>query len=222
MKYITRQQMKELDRKAIEEYHIPALILMENAGRAVADEVLKMLDNPETSEVSILCGRGNNGGDGLVVARHLFNQGVKVKVFYLGNIKESLNKGEAGINLNIVLKMKIPLEEVTITRHNLKSIIYNLKSSLIIDAIFGIGLERPIEGQLKELIDRINTLQIPIVAVDMPSGLDADKGIPLGTAIRATKTVTFGMAKTGFVKESAKDYLGELIVVDISIPRTLV
>lgn len=222
MKYLTVKEMQELDRKTIREYGIPALILMENAGRAVADEAIKMLQNTKNASVSILCGQGNNGGDGLVAARHLFNNGIKVKIFYLGDIKNALTKSkrETKVNLNIILKMKIPIEEIK--QLDLSDLIPHFKhSNLIIDAIFGIGLTRLIEGQLKHLIEAVNQLDVPVIAIDVPSGIDCDNGIPLDIAIHATKTVTFGAPKIGFDKRSAKKYLGRLVVADISVPRFL-
>lgn len=222
MKHLTRKEIQELDCKAIKEYGIPALVLMENAGRAVADEAIKMLQYTKNAAVSILCGQGNNGGDGLVAARHLFNRGIKVKIFYLGDIKNALSKSksETKINLNIILKMKIPIEEIK--QLDLSDLLPHLKhSDLIIDAIFGIGLTRPIEGQLKHLIEAVNQLDAPVIAIDVPSGLDCDNGIPLGISIEATKTVTFGAPKISFDKRSAKKYLGKLIVADINIPRFL-
>ncbi len=208
--------MQELDRRTIEEYGIPGMVLMENAGHAVALEALKMLKQPAKSVVSVICGTGNNGGDGFVVARHLFNSGVKVKILYLGNIKESLKKtGDAVTNLKIALKMQIPITELDYSAFPIPH------SSLVIDAIFGIGLTRPIEGGIKELIESINQSKIPVIAADVPSGLDCDKGIPLGVAIKATKTITFGAAKIGFRNLIAKKYLGKLIVAGISMPKFL-
>jgi len=232
MKYLSCKEMQELDRRTIEEYGIPGMVLMENAGRSVALEALKMLKQPTKATVSVICGTGNNGGDGFVAARHLFNSGVKVKVFYLGNLKEALTKtGDAITNLKIALKMKIEIKEVSRTPAGtfpptlrFGDVVATPRSApphLIIDAIFGIGLTRPVEGALKELIESINRSKIPVIAVDVPSGLDCDKGIPLGTAIKATKTITFGAAKVGFRNPLAKKYLGELIVTDISIPKFL-
>jgi len=226
--------MQGLDRRAIEVYGIPALILMENAGRAVADEAIKSLHSGHLSDVTVLCGPGNNGGDGLVAARHLFNHRIKVKIFYFGNIKKALTRGgETGTNLNIALKMKIPVRQVQISEcrmRDLKSvphgmvatIISRLSSGLIIDALFGIGLNRPLEEPFLTLINGINALKRPVVAVDIPSGLDADKGVPLGAAIIATKTITLAAPKTGLAKPSARRYVGQLIVADIGIPNFLV
>lgn len=219
MKYLTRRQMQELERRTIEEYGIPGMVLMENAGRSVAEESLKILRRSRCPSVVVLCGPGNNGGDGLVVARHLFNHGVRGKVIFLGRIKDALARdGDAALNLKIALKMKIPVKET----FNLKSIIAHLKSaSLIIDAIFGIGLTRPVQGPLRDLIETINRLKRPVFAVDVPSGLDCNTGKPLGAAIQATETITFSVPKIGFRRLSAKKYLGKLTVADIGIPRLL-
>src|SRR5574337_370958 len=111
-KSLTREEMKELDRKAIEEYKIPGIILMENAGRNVAEEVMKMIRHPQTIKIAILCGKGNNGGDGYVVARHLHNHGISVDVFLLAKIPDILRDGDAATNLHILLNMKIPVKEV--------------------------------------------------------------------------------------------------------------
>lgn len=222
MKHVTRQQMKELDRQSIEEYGIPAVILMENAGRAVAEESLKMLGKLPRGKVTLLCGTGNNGGDGLVAARHLFNHGLPIQVIYLGNVKSTMVHPElnaSAINLNIVRRMRIPIRESK--KINVAGVIAKIKdSAVIIDAIFGIGLDRPVKGFLKSLIEHVNNLKIPILAVDLPSGLDADRGRPLGVAIRAVKTVTFGAPKIGFTAPSAPRYTGEVIVADIGIPHT--
>lgn len=220
MKYLTRRQMTRLDRTAIEIYHIPALILMENAGRAVAHEALRMLKQSARVVISVICGPGNNGGDGLVAARYLFNRGIKVRVFYFGKIDKALNKGDAGINLSIALKMGLPVKEAL--NISVNQVLRQIKKSkLTIDALFGIGLQRPISGRLKDLIEGLNRLGNPVMAVDVPSGLDCDKGIPLGVAVEASRTVTLGAPKIGFKKRSARSYIGELIVADISLPYFL-
>lgn len=219
MKYLTRTQMQEIDHRTIQEYGIPGMVLMENAGRSVAEESLRMLGRSRRPSVVVLCGPGNNGGDGLVVARHLFNHGAQVTVIFLGRIKNALARDDdAAINLKIALKMRIPVKET----FNLKSIIAHLKSSsLIIDAIFGIGLARPVGRKLRKLIQAVNRLKRPVIAVDVPSGLDCDTGEPLGGAIQATETITFAAPKIGFKNPLAKKYLGKLTVVDIGIPRLL-
>lgn len=226
--YLNRNRLKEIDRISTDKYRIPSLILMENAGRAVADEAIKLikstLPGKRETVIIVICGKGNNGGDGFVTARHLHNKNCKVSILYLGNINDVKSMSEAtNINLNIVLKLRIPVMELPFLLKGLprpyKNAFRLLKSAdVIIDAIFGIGLERKIQSPLHEFIARINSLDIPVVAVDIPSGLDTDTGQPLGIAIKAKRTVTFGFPKIGFLKPAAKKYLGKLTIADISIP----
>jgi NAD(P)H-hydrate epimerase len=227
MKYLTRKQLKELDRKSIEEYGIPAIVLMENAGRALASESMQLIKRIKNPYAYVICGQGNNGGDGLVAARHLFNNGVKVNIIYTGIIKEGMHKeGEAGVNLRAVLKMKIPISDaygrsVGGGKEFIKYKPDFKKADVIIDAIFGIGLIRKIKGILKDLIELINKSGKPIIAADVPSGLDCDTGRPLGVVVKARKTVTFGAPKIGFKKKEAKKYIGKIFVADIGIPTFL-
>lgn len=211
--YLNRKQLQEIDRLATDKYGIPSLLLMENAGRAAAEETLKLIHKKST-KVVVICGKGNNGGDGFVIARHLHNKNYKVSVIYLGHIKDRKSRSEAtDINLNIARKLGIPIYTLN------KGVLRLLKSAdVIIDAIFGIGLTRAIQGPLKELIAQINSLNKPVVAVDIPSGLDTDSGRPLGIAIKAKLTVTFGYPKKGFKNPSARKYIGKVVVADISLP----
>ncbi|MBL1169171.1 MAG: NAD(P)H-hydrate epimerase [Candidatus Brocadia sp. AMX1] len=213
--------MRELDRKAIEEYKIPGLILMENAGRNVAEEVLKMTDDPQRTKVAILCGKGNNGGDGYVVARHLHNHHVPVDVFLVANISDILKDGDAGTNLQILLPMKIPIREILgITE--IASVLKELGSyDIIIDALFGTGLSGEVRQPFKTLIEGVNNLNKPIVSVDIPSGLDCNNGNILGAAMKATKTVTFAASKRGFYLGNGPVHTGKIIITDISIPKEL-
>lgn len=218
---LTREEMRELDRKAIEEYKIPGLILMENAGRNVAEEVLKMTDDPQQTKVAILCGKGNNGGDGYVVARHLHNHHVPVDVFLVANISDILKDGDAGTNLQILLPMKIPIREILgITE--IASVLKELGSyDIIIDALFGTGLSGEVRQPFKTLIEGVNNLNKPIVSVDIPSGLDCNNGNILGAAMKATKTVTFAASKRGFYLGNGPVHTGKIIITDISIPKEL-
>ena len=236
----TREEMRELDRKAIEEYGIPGIVLMENAGRNVAEEVLKMVNMPQEETpvatgatpsdtadcrnvtVAILCGKGNNGGDGFVAARHLHNHGVPADVFLVAKIQDAARDGDAGINLHILLKMKIPVIEA----FDIAGVNAVLKTmdryTLIADALFGTGLSGEVREPFRTLIRGVNGLGSPVIAVDIPSGLDCDNGRVLGEAILATKTVTFASAKRGFSLGDGPLHTGEVIVTDISIPRELV
>ncbi len=221
-KALTREEMRELDRKAIEEYKIPGIILMENAGRNVAEEILKMLDDTQQAKVAILCGKGNNGGDGFVVARHLHNHGIHVDVFLIARVSDILKDGDAGTNLQILLNIKIPVKEI-LDIQGVNNILKELNDCNIpVDALFGTGLSGDVREPFRTLINGVNNLNKPIVSVDIPSGLDCNTGKILGTAIKATKTVTFAVAKKGFYLNDGPSYTGKVIVSDISIPRELI
>ena len=221
-KALTREEMRELDRKAIEEYKIPGIILMENAGRNVADEVLNMLDDPQQTKVAILCGKGNNGGDGFVVARHLHNHSISVYVFLVAKISDILKDGDAGTNLQILLNMKIPVKEI-LDIPGVNSILKELNGyNILADALFGTGLSGDVREPFKTLISGVNNLNKPTLSVDIPSGLDCNTGKFLGAAIKATKTVTFAVAKKGFYLNDGPSYTGKVIVSDIGIPKELI
>jgi len=221
-KVLTRQEMRELDRKAIEEYKIPGIILMENAGRNVAKEVLQMIDNPQKEKVAILCGKGNNGGDGFVVARHLHNHCISVGVFLVAKISDILKDGDAATNLQILINMKIPIQEI-LDIPGINNLLKELNGySILVDALFGTGLSGEVREPFKTLIHGVDDLNKTIISVDIPSGLDCNTGKVLGAAIKATKTITFAVAKKGFYLNDGPGYTGKVIVSDISIPRELI
>jgi len=221
-KVLTREEMRELDRKAIEEYKIPGIILMENAGRDVAEEILQMIDDPQQAKVAILCGKGNNGGDGFVVARHLHNHSISVDVFLVVRVSDILKDGDAGKNLQILLNMKIPVKEI-LDIQGVNNILKELNDcNILVDALFGTGLSGDVREPFKTLINGVNNLNKPIISMDIPSGLDCNTGKILGAAIKATKTVTFAVAKKGFYLNDGPSYTGKVIVSDISIPRELI
>ena len=213
LKSITSQKMKTLDRTAIERYGIPSLILMENAGRGIADLAQRLVR--EKARILVVCGKGNNGGDGFVSARHLANRGFKVKVFLLGDPSDLAS--DAKINYRIVKKMGIPIIQKSLPR--LKMLLK--QASLVIDGIFGVGLTRPVEGIYYDAIALINSSRKPVLAIDIPSGLDSDRGKALGIAVRAKMTGTLAVAKRGLVIGNGPYYAGKIKVIDISIPREL-
>ena len=216
-----RDEVREIDRKAIEEYEIPGIILMENAGRNVAEEVLKMLPGTDSARVAIFCGKGNNGGDGFVIARHLYNKGVDVSVYLTTEVSHVLSDGDASMNLKILLNMNFEIKELK--EEYIEGIGKELyEYNVIVDAIFGTGLRGEVREPVRTLIAKINDADMPVVSVDIPSGLSCDDGVVLGAAVKATKTVTFVAAKTGFFQECGQDYIGELIVSDISVPKELI
>ena len=220
MDYITPGKMREVDRRAQEEFGIPATILMENAGRAVFQAAMEMLSEKQEKKVTVVCGRGNNGGDGFVAARHLMNNGIDVSIFLMADAKEL--RGEAKDNYHRAEKIAktIGMEIKTLNKDNLSSFANKLGgASLIIDSIFGTGLTRKVGDPEKSIIQMINDSGKPVLAIDVPSGLDAAKGNMLGVCIKATKTVTFAIPKAGFIGN--EKYTGETITADISIPRAL-
>lgn len=221
-KTVTRDEMRELDRKAIEEYKIPGLVLMENAGRNVAEEVLKMTTNPQKTKVAVLCGKGNNGGDGFVVARHLHNYHISVKIFLVAQIPVVLKDRDAGTNLQILLHMKIPVSEV-LDIPAATGVLPELDSyDIIIDALFGTGISGEVQEPFKSLIRGVNRLNKTIISVDVPSGLDCNDGKVLGSALKAKKTITFAASKRGFYLGNGPAHTGEIIVTDIGIPKEIV
>ena len=221
-KALRRDEIREIDRKAIEVYGIPGLILMENAGRNVAEETIKMFVDPCKAKVAIFCGKGNNGGDGFVIARHLYNRGVNISVYLTTKVSGVLADGDAGTNLKILLNMKLRIKELQ-NLQDIEEIGKELQGcDIIVDAIFGTGLSGEVREPVNSLIRKINETNIPVISVDIPSGLNCDEGIALGTAIKATKTVTFVSPKAGFFKGNGKEFIGELIVTDISVPKELI
>ena len=213
-KAVTADQMRALDRRAIGEFGIPGLILMENAGRGIADLAQKILKNRK--RIIVICGKGNNGGDGFVAARHLTNRGYKVDVILLANPDEL--KNDPKINFRILKSMRVPIKIVT-SNKNFSSVLKN--SDLIIDAIFGIGLSRPVTGLFYDVISMLNESKKPVLSIDVPSGLNSDSGKVMGIAVRAKVTGTLGMAKRGLFVQKGPKLSGRVQVLDISIPINL-
>ena len=220
---LTRKQAREIDRIAINEYGVRGLILMENAGRACALEAADILSQPAGKRVVAFCGSGNNGGDGFVAARHLTNWGYEVSAFLVGRISDVLiGAGDAAVNLEIALNMAIPVQEMTDLSGARDAVSRSAGADLIIDALLGTGLSSEVREPYRSLIDGMNGLGAPVLAVDVPSGLDCDTGCPLGAAVRATRTVTFVLSKRGFHRPGAAGYTGEVKVAEIGVPRKVI
>jgi len=219
MKILTSREMKEIDNITINEIGIPGCVLMENAGIQIYRAIKKKFPDLKKEKISIIAGPGNNGGDGLVVARHLFNEGVIPNIYLIAS-KEKV-KGDARINLDIAEKIGLKIQEITSEKT------WNLykdeisSSTLIIDAIFGTGLTRPAEGLFKKIIEDINKISAFKVSVDIPSGLSSDTHQIIGPCVKADLTVTLGAPKIAHIFPPAEEYIGELIVADISIPPFL-
>lgn len=218
MKVVTSRQMREIDRKAIEENNLSGLALMENAGLRIFQSLKNIYTDLRSKKIIIFSGSGNNGGDGFVVARHLYNYGVKMKVFLLTPFNKI--KGEAGKNLNIIDKMGVELIELEVEKlEEIKGTIQN--SDLIIDAILGTGLHGRVTGLKAKIIDLINVAGKETVAIDIPSGLDADTGKIEGPCTKASHTITLALPKIGLLLFPGASYTGKVTVVDIGIPGYL-
>lgn len=203
---ISSDEARRFDKIAVEKFLIPSVLLMENAGKNTAKIILEKF---YPSRVTIFCGGGNNGGDGFVIARHLFNSGVKVKVFILQ--KKSKYTGDALLNFNIIQKMKIPIFDLSVDKSKIP------KTDLIVDALLGTGTKDKIREPYKKIIKKINDSHLPVVSVDIPSGIDANTGKKLGEAIRANLTVTMVAIKKGLLINDGKEHSGKIIVTDIGI-----
>lgn len=217
---VTVKQIQNLDNLAINKYKINSLFLMENAGKAVADEVVRILNNKKAKKVAIICGKGNNGGDGFVAARYLINQGISVKNFLIGKVKEITSDSYA--NLDILLKLGQKIWEISDMK-SFNRCKANIKDcQIIIDAIFGVGLKGELREPAKAVIVFLNHSKKKVISVDVPSGLDATTGFPLGTCVRADRTVSFTLSKKGFSINQGPEVVGKLKVVDIGIPKNLI
>lgn len=217
MKVVTADEMREIDRRAIEEFGVPGVVLMENAGRGAADVVEALVREMDAARVLVIAGKGNNGGDGHVVARHLVNRGIDCEILLIGRIKDV--KGDAGINLDTAIKMGIEVSEessdIAVVENHIAL------ADIVVDGLLGTGLAKEVSGFYLEVIDAINASELPVVSLDVPSGLDATTGRPLGLAVEADVTVTFCLPKAGTVIHPGADYVGQLEVADIGAPYEL-
>lgn len=215
---MSRDEVRAVDRWAIEEIGLPGIALMENAGRSCAEFVMDQLGHKRTSRVCVFCGTGNNGGDGYVISRHLRNAGYPVCVVLCGD--RAKVRGDARINLDVLRALGETIEELDPGRPDAADFVATRAqgADLIVDALFGTGLQGPLGEDYRRLIDAINAQHVPILAVDIPSGLDCDTGRPLGAAIRADWTVTFVALKKGFLASgTARDYTGQVQAASIGV-----
>ena len=215
---MSRDEVREFDRWAINTLGIPSVVLMENAGRSCAELIKDKLAGVASPRVCIFCGTGNNGGDGHVIARHLLNSGFKVAVIVVGERRKI--KGDAKINLDILEGLGQSIEQLNVSEPNIAGKVkaFTADADMLVDSLFGTGLGGQLSDEYKQLIESINAQNCPILAVDIPSGLDCDTGEPLGAAIRASYTVTFVSAKTGLTSaSSAAQYTGEVFVASIGV-----
>lgn len=214
MKVVTAAEMRKIDQDTIDGIGIPAIVLMETAGSAIVRAIDRHY--PNAQRIAIFVGKGNNGGDGLVIARQLAHAGREVSIF-LVSPAESFT-GEAQTNLNIVKNLGLNIEDVKIAKLYLDTI----GCELLIDTIFGTGLHSDVREPISTIINEINRLSIPIFAVDLPSGLDSDTGKPLGACVKADRTVTIGLPKRGLLLHPGAELAGQLEIVDIGFPKQVI
>jgi NAD(P)H-hydrate epimerase len=237
IKVATAREMQEIDRSTIEKYGIAGTVLMERAGLSVVKRInalffadppsippllsgdtegLKRL-KPLPEKLIVLCGSGNNGGDGFVIARILHNQGKEVEVFLSGPAKKL--KGDARINYDAAKKFGVKISPITkfIARYPLQV----ARHCLFVDALLGTGLSKEVKKPLSDVINKINKLDAPVVSVDIPSGISSDTGQVMGCAVRAQFTVTFGLPKRGHFLYPGAEHTGQLYIEDIGFPGNL-
>lgn len=212
----TRKQSRLVDQVAVEEFGFSGLVLMENAGRGTADVLCRL---GITGPVAICCGKGNNGGDGFVIARHLDLRGHEVRVLLWAKPEELT--GDAAANFRILEKTDVPITVFNDADPGRLSKLID-DAAWIVDALLGTGARGESRPPLDVVIDRLNAAAAPKLAVDLPSGLDCDTGEPARHTIRAAETCTFVAAKTGFSLPAAAPYIGRLHILDIGVPQKLV
>ncbi|HEX9981633.1 MAG TPA: NAD(P)H-hydrate dehydratase [Thermoanaerobaculia bacterium] len=215
MKIVDSGQMRSIDRRATERFGVPSIVLMENAAIAVVDAIFAHY--PDADRVAILCGVGANGGDGFAVARHLENRSVVPVIIVVGE-REAI-RGDARTNLTICERLGIPIYDLRASDDVETVLAHAADADLLVDAIFGTGLNRPPDGMHADVIRALAELRIPVVAIDLPSGANASSAEPFEPCVQAEVTVTFAAPKVCHVFEPAALYCGEVIVADISIPE---
>jgi len=217
LKILSSEAMKKADKLTIDDFGMPGAVLMETAGLRVVEYILANFR--KNARITVLAGPGNNGGDGLVASRLLAKAGFTVSLF--STVKAGAYRGESAINEKYLGKTEFPIQRLA---HNkdLENFNNTLKSSdLLVDALLGIGTDRPVEGLMAEIIDMVNLSKVPVLAVDIPSGVNADSGAVMGIAIKANFTVTFAAPKTGLMLHPGAGLAGEIIVGEIGIPAAL-
>ena len=215
MKVTNAVQMREMDRRTIEDYGVPSLVLMENAALRVVDVIAERFGPLRGKRVAVVCGKGNNGGDGLSIARHLatrFGSDVSISLA----AEASALTGDALANYKMAHAFGLPIFSGSSSD---SPRIGGVGADLVVDALLGTGIKGGVSGQLADVIGAMNESRCPIVAVDVPSGLDADTGNVEGACVKATLTVTFALPKFGLLVYPGAEYVGELIVADIGMPR---
>jgi len=220
MRVLNTQQMRDADRRTIDDIGIPSVVLMENAGRQVVAAMESAFEHLSTMRISILCGRGNNGGDGFVVARTLLERNIDVAVFLVGQSSEV--KGDARINLEALRNLSVDVVEIADPAAWELHSTDVLAGDVLVDAMFGTGLGAPLSGLYETIVADVNASPRPVVAIDLPSGLSADGPDIPGPAVDATMTVTLGAPKLPLVLPPAESLAGNLVIAEIGIPQAVI
>jgi len=220
MRVLNSAQMREADRRTIDEIGIPSLVLMENAGRQVVAAMEAMHGELLERQVAVLCGHGNNGGDGFVVARTLMQRGVSVSVFLMGRVADV--RGDARVNLEILGRLGVTVVEIGDSQAWELHFSEVRDCSIIVDAIFGTGLNAPVAGLIESVIADVNAAGITVVSVDVPSGLSADAVERIGESIEADTTVTLGAPKLPLILPPGEHRAGDIVIADIGIPADVI
>src|SRR4051794_19514085 len=216
MRVLNTQQMREADRQTVDDVGLPSIVLMENAGRQAVAAMEAAFEDLATSRVGVLCGRGNNGGDGFVVARTLAQRGIEAIVFLLGSVSDV--RGDARTNLEILGRVGVTVVEITNAQEWELHFSEISECDLIVDAIVGTGFHGPLSGLLETVVADVNGLGVPVVAIDLPTGVSADSHEIEGEAIEASMTVTLAAPKIPLVLPPADLHGGDLVIADIGIP----
>jgi hydroxyethylthiazole kinase-like uncharacterized protein yjeF len=220
MRVLNTEQMREADRRTIEDIGVPSIVLMENAGRQAVAAMEAAFEDLSTSRVGVLCGRGSNGGDGFVVARTLLQRGVDTAVFLLGSVAEV--RGDARTNLEVLGRIGVTVIEIADAQEWELHLTELSECDLIVDAMLGTGLRGRLSGLLETVVADVNGLGLPVVAIDLPTGLSADSSALDGLAVEASMTVTLAAPKIPLVLPPADSHAGDLVIADIGIPPVVV
>lgn len=220
MRVLNTAQMREADRRTIYEIGIPSIVLMENAGRQAVAAMEAAFDDLTNSRVAVLCGRGNNGGDGFVVARTLIQRGVETAVFLVGSVSDV--QGDARTNIEVLGRIGLTIVEITNAQEWELHFSEITECDVIVDAILGTGFHGELTGLLQTVVADVNGLGVPVVAIDLPTGVSADSAELAGEAIEASMTVTLAAPKIPLVFPPADSNAGDLVIADIGIPYPVI
>src|SRR5688572_24554466 len=220
MRVLNAAQMRDADRRTIDDIGIPSLVLMENAGRQAVAAMEAMYDDLLDRRIAVLCGRGNNGGDGFVIARTLAQRGADVSVFLLARVADV--RGDARTNLEILGRLGLTVVEIADSQSWELHFSEVSDCTLIVDAIFGTGLNAPVTGLIESVIADVNASAIQVVAIDVPSGLSADSADAMGPFMHAGLTVTLAAPKLPLVLPPAEVHAGSIVIADIGIPSDVI